>query len=73
MPVARQAACPAFRPADQAGIKPLDVIVEVGGQEVATTQDIADISSRMRVGYKTTVSVWRDQSRHDVQMVLRDE
>lgn len=59
--------------ADQAGIKPLDVIVEVGGQEVATTQDIADISSRMRVGYKTTVSVWRDQSRHDVQMVLRDE
>ncbi|MCU1724875.1 PDZ domain-containing protein [Pseudomonas sp. 5P_5.1_Bac1] len=59
--------------ADKAGIKPLDVIVEVGGQEVASAQDVAEISSRMRVGYKTTVSVWRDQSKRDVQMVLRNE
>lgn len=59
--------------ADKAGIKPLDVIVEVGGQEVASAQDVADISSRMRVGYKATVSVWRNQAKRDVQMVLKDE
>ncbi len=59
--------------ADQAGIKPLDVILEVSGQEVATAQDVADISSRMRVGYKATVSVWRNQAKRDVQMVLRNE
>ncbi|WP_445937087.1 PDZ domain-containing protein [Pseudomonas sp.] len=59
--------------ADQAGIKPLDVILEVSGQEVATAQDVADISSRMRIGYKATVSVWRNQAKRDVQMVLRNE
>jgi len=59
--------------ADKAGIKPLDVIVEVGGQEVASAQDMADISSRMRVGYKATVSVWRNQAKRDVQMVLKNE
>lgn len=59
--------------ADKAGIKPLDVIVEVGGQEVASAQDVADISSRMRVGYKATVSVWRNQAKRDVQMVLKNE
>ena len=59
--------------ADQAGIKPLDVIVEISGQEVASAQDVADISSRMRAGYKATVSVWRNQAKRDVQMVLRNE
>jgi C-terminal processing protease CtpA/Prc len=59
--------------ADKAGIKPLDVIVEVGGQEVASAQDVTDISSRMRAGYKTNVSVWRNQTKRDVQMVLRNE
>lgn len=59
--------------ADKAGIKPLDVIVEVGGQEVASAQDVADISARMRVGYKATVSVWRNQAKRDVQMVLKNE
>ena len=59
--------------ADKAGIKPLDVIVEVGGQEVASAQDVAEISSRMRVGYKANVSVWRNQAKRDVQMVLRNE
>jgi len=59
--------------ADKAGIKALDVIVEVGGQEVASVQDVADISSRMRVGYKATVSVWRNQAKRDVQMVLKNE
>jgi S1-C subfamily serine protease len=59
--------------ADKAGIKPLDVIVEVGGQEVASAQDVADISSRMRVGYKATVSVWRNQAKRDVLMVLKNE
>ena len=59
--------------ADQAGIKPLDVIVEVSGQEVASVQDVADISSRMRAGYKATISVWRNQAKRDLQMVLRNE
>lgn len=59
--------------ADKAGIKPLDVIMEVGGQEVASAQDVADISARMRVGYKTTVSIWRNQARREVQMVLKND
>lgn len=59
--------------ADKAGIKPLDVIVEIGGQEVASAQDVAEISSRMRVGYKATVSVWRNQAKRDVKMVLKTD
>lgn len=59
--------------ADVAGIKPLDVIVEVAGQEIDNTADLVAISGRMRVGYKTTVSLLREQQRHDVQMVLKNE
>lgn len=59
--------------ADTAGIKPLDVIVEVGGQAIDSPQDLTALSARMRAGYKTTVSLWRDHARHDVQMVLNDE
>lgn len=59
--------------ADVAGIKPLDVIVEVAGQEIDNTADLVAISGRMRAGYKTTVSLLRKQQRHDVQMVLKNE
>ncbi len=56
--------------AERAGLKPLDVIIEVSGQEIATPQDLNVIGSRMREGYKASVIVWRDRARKDLQMVL---
>lgn len=48
-------------------------LAEVGDQEGVSAQDVTDISSRLRIGYKTTVSVWRNQAKRDVQMVLKNE
>jgi len=59
--------------ADIAGIRALDVIVEIGGQEVASANDVSDISARMRAGYKTTVSVWRNKAIREVQLILKNE
>lgn len=59
--------------ADVAGIKPLDVIVEVAGQEIDSAADLVAISGRMRAGYKTSISLLREQKRHEVQMVLKNE
>lgn len=56
--------------AERAGLKPLDVILEVSGQEIATPDDLNAIGTRLREGYKASVVVWRDRARKDLQIVL---
>lgn len=50
-------------PADKAGIKAMDVILEVAGQPITSPQDLSNLVGRMRAGYKAEVQVWRDRSR----------
>lgn len=52
--------------AEKAGLRPLDVITEVGGQTVQTPADLQAIVGRMRPGYKAAVRVWRQKAMRDM-------
>lgn len=52
--------------AERAGLRPLDVVMEVGGQVVNTPADLQAIVGRMRPGYKAAVRVWRQKSMRDI-------
>lgn len=49
-------------PAERAGLRPLDVVTEVGGQLVQTPADLQAIVGRMRPGYKAPLRVWRNKA-----------
>jgi hypothetical protein len=49
-----------------AGLKPLDVVLEVAGQPVNQPADLSAIVARMRPGFKAPLRVWRDRALHDV-------
>jgi len=60
--------------ADKAGIKPLDVIVEVNGQPVSTPAEFDRIVSRLRPGYKAPLRVARAGKTRNVTVVVsKDE
>ena len=56
--------------ADKAGIKPLDVILEVNGQPVSTPAEFDNIVSRMRPGYKAPLRVFRSGKTRNVTVVV---
>ena len=47
-------------PADQAGIKPKDIITEVDGKKVTTSRDLTNLAAKLGVGDTSKVTVWRD-------------
>lgn len=57
--------------AERAGLKALDVIIEVSGQEVSSPADLAAIGEKMRKGYNAPVVVWRNGGKKDLKLVLR--
>lgn len=56
--------------AERAGLKALDVIIEVSGQEVSSPADLAAIGEKTRKGYNAPVVVWRDRAKKDLKLVL---
>lgn len=60
--------------ADKAGIKPLDVILEVNGQPVSTPAEFDNIVNRMRPGYRAPLRVFRAGKTRNVRVVVsKDE
>jgi serine protease Do len=47
-------------PADQAGIKPKDVIIDVNGQAVTTSRDLTGLAANLGVGDKAEVTILRN-------------
>jgi serine protease Do len=47
-------------PADQAGIKPKDVIIDVNGQTVNTSRDLTSLAANLGVGDKAKVTILRN-------------
>jgi serine protease Do len=47
-------------PADQAGIKPKDVITDVNGQRVNTSRDLTSLAANLGVGDKAKVTILRN-------------
>lgn len=58
-------------PADQAGIRPGDVIIRVDGRPVRQAEDIADyLDSAKAVGDTVTLEVWRDGETFNLEVTL---
>jgi serine protease Do len=57
-------------PADEAGIKAGDVILEVDGRGVEDSGDLPPMIAEVKPGTKTTLTVWRDKSRKDIVVTV---
>jgi serine protease Do len=47
-------------PADKAGIKRGDIILEVGGKPIKNVKELLNIAASLPVGQKSEIKVWRD-------------
>jgi serine protease Do len=47
-------------PADEAGIKPHDIIIDVNGEKVTSTHELTALTARLSVGDKATLTVLRE-------------
>ena len=54
----------------KAGIKPMDVLVEIAGQAVAAHGDVPAIVGRLRPGFEAPVRVWRERRMQDLTVVM---
>lgn len=54
----------------QAGIKPMDVLLEIAGQAVGAPTDVTPIVARLRPGFRAPVRVWRDSKLQDFDLVI---
>lgn len=57
-------------PADQAGIRTGDIIIEVDGQEVKSFDDMAKLLKEKKIGDEIIVGIQREQERLDLQLTL---
>ncbi|WP_445937086.1 S1C family serine protease [Pseudomonas sp.] len=57
-------------PAAKAGLKPMDVILDVSGQEVRGPVDVQSITSRLRSGYRAPLGVWRDRAPQELALAI---
>lgn len=59
-------------PADKAGLQASDIILELNHQKVASADQISSAISKMKVGDKITLLVWRNGSLQPVNVTLGD-
>lgn len=57
-------------PADQAGLVPQDVILQIDGEDIDLDYTLQDAIMRYQVGDEITLTVWRDGETFDVQVEL---
>ncbi|MDU9391824.1 PDZ domain-containing protein [Pseudomonas sp. zfem002] len=56
--------------AANAGLKPMDVILEVSGQHVSQPDDVLAITGKMRAGYQASLTVWRNRASQEVPLSI---
>jgi len=57
-------------PADRAGIKAKDIILEVNGRQVETTRDLTGMVADLKVGEKAKVTVLRGSQRNTFEVTI---
>lgn len=57
-------------PAARAGLKPLDVILEVSGQQVQGPDDVQAIAGRLRGGYHAPLGIWRERAAKELTLEI---
>ena len=60
-------------PADQVGLQPGDVIVQINHQAVTKPEDITNTVKNMKVGQKVSLLIWRQGNLQPVDVTLADE
>jgi serine protease Do len=56
-------------PADQAGLKAGDVIISIGGEEVANVQELTKRLHRSQIGQPLEIIFWRGDNKSSVQVI----
>lgn len=56
--------------AAKAGLKPMDVILDLSGQVVAGPEDVVAISAKMRAGYAAKLNVWRARASLELTLII---
>lgn len=59
--------------ADKAGIRPADIIVEINGSKVSTSEQIQDILKDSKAGDKVNVKLWRNGKYMTVEATLSEK
>jgi len=57
-------------PADKAGIRPEDIIIEFDGKRITTFADLDEVPSKHKVGDRVKISVVRDGKRREFNLTL---
>ncbi len=57
-------------PADEAGIKPGDVVIEAGGQDIASVADMQDVLRKARAGDNLSLVLVRKQKKINIKITL---
>jgi serine protease Do len=57
-------------PADKGGIKPNDIIVEIGGKTVTSARELSSVIANTEIGKKTTIKLLRNGKHKTVQVEL---
>ncbi len=57
-------------PADEAGLQPGDIIVELGGEEISNSGDLFKVLAENRAGDTVTVEFYRDGSLESTEVTL---
>jgi serine protease Do len=57
-------------PAERGGIKPNDIIVEIGGKTVTSARELSSIIANTEIGKKTTITFLRNGKQKSVQVEL---
>ena len=60
-------------PADQVGLQPGDVIVQINHADVKKPEDVTDTVKTMKVGQKVSLLVWRQGNLQPIDVTLADE
>lgn len=62
-------------PAEKGGIKPNDIIIEIGGEPVTSARELSSIIANTEIGKKTTIKLLRNgkQKTVEVELAKRDD
>lgn len=60
------------QPADQAGVKPYDIITEFNGKRIGDSSELRNLASQTAPGTPVKIKVWRDGSERELTITLTE-
>lgn len=60
-------------PAEKAGLKQGDIILEIAGEEISNSQMVADVISKGKIGERIKLLIWRDGNLHTATVTIEEK